>query len=645
MAEPFSTQTSDVVLRRPGWLKWAIAAVLAPVALIAGGTAWNGRLAEERSADAPAADVTEFERADAEPLCAPAEALEDLFAPQRTRESVEGGSESPAHLAAAASRVVRGTIEEAIWAGDQLVLFVEQTAELGGRNDQRDVRAFSLRGEADSNPPVPDLEGLEFLAFLKWTTESRGALTPLPEGLWVSCGNEDPAVVIPHSHPGGEWSSEPTISSILGDIRTAQRLPIDHSATKLANGSWAISMELLDGSQFLVTLPEALGNGVEITQITERNEVAQFAGTGFTASARIAYCAPEILSDGVPNALGTTVKGFEPGSVVQAGWTLACLPDHFVQLDIRHNVPLTAQDYEQIGILPITRGSHYQRLITEGRDDCCELVGPVHSEERVFLASGRSAGVVTSLHRESLLPLWKATVGEVSAVHGVVELAIGDEIGGRLVRSVVVASNGSNAVMGIDGATGARNWELGLEDEDIQRVVPQSDELFVVASDSHGGADTRVPILRGIDPVFGTIRWTYVGRPGTAWQWGPPLIVEDRILAMDVPLRGAPASVVSASVHAINVETGEEEWVQSLDGPPEEIYGYDLLSADLSAETPVLLATTLAGFVIRLDIDSGEIMWRALIGSGRVDSITPDAVIVRQGSQGFQLDLQTGLRN
>ncbi|MHC4473530.1 MAG: PQQ-binding-like beta-propeller repeat protein, partial [Planctomycetota bacterium] len=156
---------------------------------------------------------------------------------------------------------------------------------------------------------------------------------------------------------------------------------------------------------------------------------------------------------------------------------------------------------------------------------------------------------------------------------------------------VVYAGSSSGYVYAFDGADGKEIWKLRLHARVLGSPVLRADRLYVVTSDTLGGAETKDREGRVLALDRGTGKEIWNVRVGAAIDHAPA-VSGGRLFV------GAE----DGAVHSLDERSGEAHWKVMLDSP---VAGPPVAIGD----RVVLTATD--GSVCALEEASGKLLWRA----------------------------------
>jgi outer membrane protein assembly factor BamB len=168
-------------------------------------------------------------------------------------------------------------------------------------------------------------------------------------------------------------------------------------------------------------------------------------------------------------------------------------------------------------------------------------------------------------------------------------------------------------VYALDASDGSLIWETGVEGSVSDKVVSNSDLVYVGSFDGHAYA---------LDSQSGVIKWSAPAE-ATAAVWGAPIYLDGVVYFANL----------EGNVFAVNGQTGAELWSVSGAGyvvaQPATVDGKILIA---SAGDPSAPPDERSGELIALDAESGSEMWRRATDQPLFSTpvIADDTIVVAQ---------------
>lgn len=182
--------------------------------------------------------------------------------------------------------------------------------------------------------------------------------------------------------------------------------------------------------------------------------------------------------------------------------------------------------------------------------------------ERVYVASGfgeagagESQHTVTAVDRNTGETRWTLNRSGAPFLQGVA-------------AGVLIVNEQYHLLVGVDAATGAERWALDFADEGLDRygakVSALSAGVAAVGLSTATEGDTRPPVIAGIDPSNGVLRWRATLAPGTDLNFGAPAVADGA--AVFLSTLSHPGSAPGGVAHAVNLSDGTVRWSVELGG-------------------------------------------------------------------------------
>lgn len=304
------------------------------------------------------------------------------------------------------------------------------------------------------------------------------------------------------------------------------------------------------------------------------------------------------------------------GSAIGVNGTtlLICRPDDLLATTFdtgnATEITLTNSDMEAFDVRIITPGAAYSSARNNQWPELrncsqCSPGGPYAFPEVGVVVHRTGDARVTAVSTDDLAEVWTRDLdGYGMTLHG-----------GPSGVYVEVLGNG---FLRLDPATGETVWQLAQDSaERSSALTGHRGEVWLLRSSFGVTGDERAPLVRSIDVETGETRWQAAGRPASSWQWTRPVVMDNVVVMMDVSTWAGDPDLPSARLQAFDAATGALLWSTKLDSHI-EAFDRELLVVSEFETSNALLARTIEGELLRVDPQSGEVLWRQTIGSGLI---------------------------
>jgi outer membrane protein assembly factor BamB len=482
-----------------------------------------------------------------------------------------------------------------------------------------------------------------FVAFLRVNPAAPGGYEVAVDGLWLACEDGDLAVPV-FDHPAG-WAEVNSIDSIVSSVRDVRRVGQPLEPTVVGDGTTVSRIALVDGTQFALTLPESFGTDLVLGQGETDSVHALVQGEEFEVSITVDFCPEDNLFPTERGLAATSLIGRAPAEGV-----VFCRPDEFITMRLNPTPPFGFSP-DEFDVVPISFGDHYQAFLLElgvRFGQCCfEDLGPMWDERDMIVADGGLGGQVQRLDGDTLVPQWSIDLrDEVDSSEEWV--GDGSYLAGIDESRTLIASTGFGFILGIDAATGERDWQIDLAGHSVDTFSRSRSGGWFAASDIVTEGGQTAPKLWHFNGASGQALWVAEGEPSTDLQWDRPTFVGDVVLIADVPSNSENRTGQETShVLAFDEETGERRWTFDLESDVEGYIEGGAITALNLDDDPLLLASNVEGVLFRIDPATGSEIWRNenLPGSGPavvVSVQSPFDFTVQRGSLITDVDAVTG---
>ncbi|MCU1497273.1 MAG: repeat protein [Acidimicrobiales bacterium] len=180
-------------------------------------------------------------------------------------------------------------------------------------------------------------------------------------------------------------------------------------------------------------------------------------------------------------------------------------------------------------------------------------------DRSAFLASGFGNGVdhpsgeIIAVDLVDGSPRWSRKIGGPAFLQGVA-------------AGIVIANTQKDLVVGLDAVDGSLRWSIDLRILDLARygavtsaVANGTSAIGLSAMDE---GDARPPVILGINPSNGSVRWRQVLTAESDLQWGTPPIGEGQTVFLTTPT--SPGTTAPNTVSLIELDTGKVAWSANL---------------------------------------------------------------------------------
>jgi outer membrane protein assembly factor BamB len=234
----------------------------------------------------------------------------------------------------------------------------------------------------------------------------------------------------------------------------------------------------------------------------------------------------------------------------------------------------------------------------------------------IFSSSGfDQPNAVTAFDRTSGSTLWTRTFTNPTFLQGVAD-------------GVLVVGQQYDTIIGVDTATGATRWtvdlvRLGLAGYGavVSSITPDATVVGLAAS---AEGDVRPPVILGLDPKGGSVRWRTALEAGTDLTFAEPLVTDRTAVFLSTPSH--PGSAPGNVAHAIDVDDGSLRWAAQLGGAQ----GFGSVSPVVS---PGGIHLPGPGQIVTVDPITGTVRWRRPVtGSAALAVVDRRLVVLDHGA-------------
>ncbi len=242
----------------------------------------------------------------------------------------------------------------------------------------------------------------------------------------------------------------------------------------------------------------------------------------------------------------------------------------------------------------------------------------------VFVSEGYAEpSAVRALNRETGATRWSRTFPAAVFIQGSAD--------------GVVIVGGYGSLTGLDIGTGAVRWTVDLPGEGLGAYEPVvsavRSETSAIGLSSNGEGDVRPPVILGLNPTSGTIRWRTPLAVGTDLTFAQPLVDNDA--AVFLTTLSHPGSAPSGDAYAVNLGDGSIRWDVPLGGNQ----GFGAASA---VATPGAVHIPSQLGIITVASNDGTIEWRFPGTGAAAVAQVGDAVVALDGGAIVTLDSSDG---
>ena len=414
------------------------------------------------------------------------------------------------------------------------------------------------------------------------------------------------------------------------DLRARIRL------TALNDQAAIFDLKLPSGSRLRVSAPAGFADDLVLASVDENlTEVTMIGPGATTIVTRFDFCGAQAgLSR---NAEGSDVARTETGAVF-------CRPDERLSSTVTTDIELSDRDLEQFDIRPINVGPDRSR---DGSGSASALfgcpgcgLGPTAFVRNGVVINRTGLTSITAVDEVFLDELWRIDFDgfDVRLYTDPTHVYV-DVSGGPFVK--------------LDPGTGSELWRIDRLPGEIATGLggdPVS-SVRLLASAFPGEGSSAAPILRSVDAGSGQVDWIAEGRPEAQWQQGPPALIGDIAVLVDVldPKNGNRGTRPGGTARAYSMDDGRLMWSSDLDAPPGAFSSSATATAISALDTSYLLVQTANNLVYRLDPETGETLWRNTITNPTIIGVTAladgsSAIKITSSSGTEVLDPTTGER-
>jgi outer membrane protein assembly factor BamB len=219
-------------------------------------------------------------------------------------------------------------------------------------------------------------------------------------------------------------------------------------------------------------------------------------------------------------------------------------------------------------------------------------------DDRVYVADGFGAG-----NAEYKVSVFDAGNGEVIWQRDdlTTEVSVDDVFLQALVGDTLVVNGQYDSVVAVEAGTGEILWFFPLPEGYGAVRSAVVDDVLVVGTEAPTEGDIRPPIVYALHLADGSLLWETALAVGMDLQWHSPPIADG--LAFVSSTISHPQSASGNMIHAVNVSTGEIQWVAELGGDQ----GFHFYPALTSEE--LLISWSPDGSTVAHRVDDGSEIW------------------------------------
>jgi hypothetical protein len=454
-----------------------------------------------------------------------------------------------------------------------------------------------------------------------WTLVTIGVLLMAVAGLaWVAArpqnGPEDESAE--PALPADSSSTRSQVETVDASRRARLRL------TALDDDAAIFDLSLPTGGRLRVSVPSAFADDFTSASVDpDLTEVTLLGPGRATMTTQFDDC-PPVPGLGLNN-LGSEVARTETG-------VLICRPDEKLSTTVTTDVDLDRRDLESFDVRPMYMGPRRELAGNSASPlfgcSACGL-GPLAYNRNGVIINRTGGSTITAVDDVFLDEVWK------------IEFS-GDDPRIYADPTHLYVDVGTGPFVKLDPGTGQELWRIerqpgeeasGLGGDPVSR-------LRLLASSFRSEGDQREPTLRSIDAVSGDVAWISRGRSGANWQSGPPAIIDDIAVLVDVldPEATDARDQPGSTARAYDLDSGRLRWEAPLDAPAGAFAGSPSVTAVSALDTSFLLVQTVNNHVYRLDPASGNVVWRTVVPNPTIIGVT----VLSDGSIAIKMDTPAG---
>jgi outer membrane protein assembly factor BamB len=251
--------------------------------------------------------------------------------------------------------------------------------------------------------------------------------------------------------------------------------------------------------------------------------------------------------------------------------------------------------------------------------------------EHVYAASGfgeagfgESQHTVSALDRNTGETRWTLTRAGPPFLQGVVD-------------GVVLVNEQYNVLIGVDGVTGSERRTTELSSFGLNgygaTVNAVNEGVAAVGVTASGEGSTQPPVITGIDPTNGQLRWRAILAPGTDLNHGTPIVVDGAALFLST--LSHPGSAPRNMMYAVDLSDGTVRWSVELGGG-QGFHGVGAVVSRGGVHIPG------PGALITVDPANGTERWRREAGPLPAPAVVGNKLVLLTGSAIVVVDPVTG---